>query len=135
MRCMRACTTSSHITTRTLSLLLLHETQIAWTHVTHIYDVCDMHICIWHPPWLYYTYTIHTFLLYLYTPICYLYGQRHFYAGDERPGADTPAAALLGVSLSSWPLLHDIVIANMVWCKAYTREVKGGSYICSVVVQ
>jgi len=28
----------------------------------------------------------------------------------------------------NWPL-HNIVIANIVWCKAYTREVMGASYI------
>jgi len=27
--------------------------------------------------------------------------------------------------VAGWPL-HDVVIANIVWCMAYTREVKGG---------
>jgi len=28
----------------------------------------------------------------------------------------------------TWPL-HDIVITNIIWSIAYTREVEGGSYI------
>jgi len=35
---------------------------------------------------------------------------------------------------TGWPL-HDIVIANIVWCMAYKREVGGGVGYCPKVVQ
>ena len=33
-----------------------------------------------------------------------------------------------------WPL-HDIAVANIVWCMAYTREVGGGIVYCPIVGQ
>ena len=46
-----------------------------------------------------------------------------------------PLAATLPVLLKKyttpWPL-HDIVITNIVWCKAYEREVEGGSYFAQL---
>ena len=33
----------------------------------------------------------------------------------------------------SW-LLHDIVIANTVWCMAYAREIEWGDLYCPIVV-
>jgi len=35
--------------------------------------------------------------------------------------------------LTIWPL-HDIVIANIVWCMAYKREVVGGVVYCAIDV-
>jgi len=36
--------------------------------------------------------------------------------------------------VSTWPL-HDIVIANIVWCIAYKREVGRGVLYCPIIVQ
>jgi len=36
--------------------------------------------------------------------------------------------------IKGWPL-QDIVIAKIVWCIAYTREVGRGVLYCSIIVQ
>jgi len=46
----------------------------------------------------------------------------------------TSVTGTVATSLISWPL-HDIVIANIVWCMAYTREVGGGVLYCPIAVQ
>jgi len=38
-----------------------------------------------------------------------------------------PSTAHWGGLPTCWPL-HDLVITNVVWCRAYKREVKGGLY-------
>ena len=46
-------------------------------------------------------------------------------------------AVFLIVGITGWPL-HDIVIANIVWCMTYTREVEGGLILpntCAIVFQ
>ena len=46
----------------------------------------------------------------------------------------SPKAAPDTAHSAHWPL-HDIVIANIVCCMPYTKEVEGGGLLCSIIVQ